>query len=264
MGWRWTGRSESQLASPVRKTRRLHARRSPPLFELSDMNQLKGPSREVERDRAEPRPACPSAATLLAAGLGQRLGGRAKSALRIGNSSLLERLVAALRDAGVSAVNVVIGPYQDQLLPLIERSGAQPVIHQQPSPSLVDSQRLALHAHASSFPTCDLLLVLADLPMLNAADVLHLLTHWSRRAPGVHALMPVVDGVRGHPLLLSSQAVLAVNGTPRHLGVRDWLSAHPDAAWPLPCSRRAYVTDLDTSEDLVKLQALMFPTAVSW
>ena len=228
------------------------------------MNPLKGPSREVDRDRAAPRPTGPIAATLLAAGLGQRLGGRAKSALRIGNSSLLERLVAALRDTGVSAVNVVIGPYQDQLLPLIERSGAQAEIHQQPSPSLVDSQRLALHSHASNFPAHDLLLVLADLPWLAAADVLHLLNHWSQRAPGIHALMPMVDEVRGHPLLLSSQAVLAMNSTPRHLGVRDWLNAHLDAVWPLPCSRRAYVTDLDTNEDLLKLQALMLPTEVAW
>ena len=228
------------------------------------MNQLKGSRREAGLDRAERRPACPIAATLLAAGLGQRLGGRAKSALQIGHRSLLERLVAALRDAGASAVNVVIGPYQDQLLPLIERSGAQAVIHQQPSPSLVDSQRLALHAHAADFPAHDLLLVLADLPWLTAADVLHLLTHWSQRAPGIHALLPVVDGVRGHPLLLSSQAVLAMNRTPRQLGVRDWLSAHLDAVWPLPCSRRAYVTDLDTHEDLVRLQALMRPTEVAW
>ena len=46
----------------------------------------------------------PVAATILAAGLGRRLGGRPKAALQIGDRSLLERLVNALRAAGIAVV----------------------------------------------------------------------------------------------------------------------------------------------------------------
>lgn len=206
----------------------------------------------------------PLAATILAAGLGQRLGGRPKATLQIGGISVLERLVAALRGAGIQAVSVVIGPYRDQLLPLIARCGAHAVVHRQPDASLVDSQRLALEAHHASFVGHDLLLVLADLPLLSAADVLPLIASWQQRAPSVHAQMPVVNGVRGHPLLLSRHAVAQISATARHLGIRDWLRSHPEAVQPFDAQRRAYVTDVDTPEDLTALQALVHPAPVVW
>ncbi|OGB17067.1 MAG: hypothetical protein A3G29_08240 [Burkholderiales bacterium RIFCSPLOWO2_12_FULL_64_99] len=211
---------------------------------------------------AAPHP--PLAATILAAGLGQRLGGRPKATLQIDGRSVLERLVAALRGAGIPAVSVVMGPYRDQLLPLAARCGAHAVEHRLPNPSLIDSQRLALQAHGAGFPGHDLLLVLADLPLLGADDVSPLLSAWRQRAPGVHALMPVVDGVRGHPLLLSSHAVAQVAATAPQLGIRDWLQRHPEAVQPVPSVRRACVTDVDTPDDLGALQALVHPMAVAW
>ena len=204
------------------------------------------------------------AATLLAAGLGQRLGGRPKACLQIGGVSVLERLAAALRGAGVQAVSVVIGPYRDELLPLIHHCGARPLEHLQSSPSLIDSQRLALDAHQGSFAGHDLLLVLADLPLLSAEDLLPLLSAWQQRAPSVHSLMPVVDGVPGHPLLLSGFAVAQIAATARHLGIRDWLSRHPEAVQPVHAQRKAYVTDIDTPNDVAALQAIVHPTSVAW
>lgn len=206
----------------------------------------------------------PLAATLLAAGLGQRLGGRPKAALQIDRSSLLERLVTALRAAGIQAVSVVIGPYREQLLPLVARCGARAVVHRQSDASLIDSQRLALQAHRDSFPGHDLLLVLADLPLLGEADISPLLAAWRRRAPSIHAQMPVVDGVRGHPLLLSGHAVAQIAATPTHLGVRDWLRSHPEAVAPVHTQRQAYVSDVDTPDDLIALQALLHPAVVAW
>jgi len=206
----------------------------------------------------------PLAATILAAGLGQRLGRRPKAALQIDGHSLLERLAAALRGAGIEPVSVVLGPYREQLLPLAARCGARPVTHHQPGASLVDSQRLALQAHQAAFAGFDLLLVLADLPLLGSADIAPLLAAWTRRAPGVHAQMPVVDGVRGHPLLLSAHAVAQVAATAGHLGIRDWLRDHPGAVAPVQSTRRAHVTDLDTPDDLRALQAQLHPAVVAW
>ena len=209
-------------------------------------------------------PHAPLAAAILAAGLGQRLGGRPKATLRIGGRSLLERLVAAMREAGVEEVSVVVGPYRDQLLPLVEGCGARALLHPQPQASLVDSQRLALDAHLSRGVGADLLLVLSDLPLLGSEDVVPLLAAGRRRAPSVHAQMPRVGGVRGHPLLLSWEAVRRVGATRRHLGIRDWLARHPGLIASLPSERRAYVTDMDTPENLAALRALFHPEPVTW
>ena len=62
-------------------------------------------------------------AVLLAAGLGTRLGGQPKAALRHpAGGTLLERSVAALHAAGVADVRVVLGPYRERLLPLVQAS----------------------------------------------------------------------------------------------------------------------------------------------
>ena len=210
----------------------------------------------------------PVAATILAAGLGRRLGGRPKAALQIGDHSLLERLVDALRAAGIEQIRIVLGPYPETLLPLAQRCGLQLLSHGRPETGLVESQRLALQTHlalgqAQGRPQ-DLLLVLADLPWLQAEHVRALLEHWQQRAAGIEAQMPLVAGVRGHPVLLSWQAVGQIAALPPDAGIRDWLKDHPGLIGPFISQQRAYITDLDTPADLAALQQAVWPEPVRW
>lgn len=196
----------------------------------------------------------PPAAIVLAAGLGQRLGGVPKAALRHPDgTSLLARSAHALRASGVSQISVVLGPYLEVLLPLATACAVRPLIHTLPHPSLIDSQRLALTDHATHQPQTDALLLLSDLPGLTAAHLAPVLAAWQSRAErgdeGIHALMPVVNGQRGHPVLLSAQAVQAIVQQPADLGVRAWLAAHPQAVQTLALDDAAYVSDADTPED---------------
>lgn len=197
----------------------------------------------------------PPAAIVLAAGLGQRLGGVPKAALRHPDgTSLLARSALALRAAGVSQISVVLGPYLDVLLPLVTACAVRPLIHTLPHPSLIDSQRLALADHAKHQPQTDALLLLSDLPGLTAAHLATVLAAWQTRADGIHALMPVVNGQRGHPVLLSAQAVQAIVQQPAELGVRAWLARHPQAVHVLTLDDGAYVGDVDTEEDIRRLE----------
>lgn len=210
------------------------------------------------------RAQAPVAATILAAGLGRRLGGRPKAALCIGGVSLLERLAGALRGAGVEQISVVIGPYEDVLRPLASACGAQVLAHGRDETLLRESQRLAVQAHLAQRPGCDMLLVLADLPLLQSADIGWLLGAWQQRPAAIEALRPVVEGVQGHPLLLSWQAVQQVAALPADLGIRDWLKRQPGLLSPLVSQQRAFVTDLDTPQDLVALQSLLQPEPLDW
>ena len=227
-----------------------------------------------------PRPPAPVprpiAATVLAAGLGHRLGSRPKATLEIDGRSLLERLTAALRGAGIEDIGVVIGPYREALVPLAAACGLRVLAHPQPHTSLIDSQRLALAAHVAGAGLAvgadegpreagaDLLLVVADLPLLAAAHVVPMLQAWRQRPLGIDAMMPRVAGVRGHPVLLSWQAVERIIATPRELDIRDWLAAHPAAVEAFPASDPAYVTDVDTPADVDRLRTLLHPTTVAW
>lgn len=203
-------------------------------------------------------------AVVLAAGHGLRLGGRAKPALQIDGVSVLERLVGALRGGGAEHVHVVVGPYRDKLQALIERCGARELPHTQASPSLIDSQRLAVQAHQAHCPHHDLLLTVADLPLLAREDVLRLLAAWQRREPSMEALFPVVDGVRGHPIVLAASAARQVAAQASGHGVRDWLEQHDPHVqkWVTRCA--AYITDVDTPADLEALGVRIGPSRLAW
>lgn len=158
----------------------------------------------------------------------------------------------------------MLGPYLQHLRPLADACGAQVLSHPAAASTLVDSQRRALEGHAAQSTGGDLLLVLADLPLLEAPDIQALLAAWRQRSASVQAQIPRVGKVRGHPVLLSWEAVLAVRATPGHAGIRDWLAGHPEAIRFMDCERLAYVTDLDTPADLEALRAWFHPQPVDW
>lgn len=208
-------------------------------------------------------PTPPPAATLLAAGLGLRLGGMPKSALLIDGRSLFERLVQTLQQAGIDDISAVIGPYAETLVPLARCSGVR-VVHQPlPKAPLVASQRLALLDHLEHRTGRDLMLLVADLPLLTGEHVVPLLKAWRERPAQVHAQVPIVNGVRGHPVCLSWQAVQAA-AQPDLSGVREWLVGAREATQVLDAAYDAYTTDLDTADDLDALRKRLHPLQVAW
>ncbi len=207
------------------------------------------------------RAAC--SATILAAGLGRRLGRRPKAALRIGDSSLLERLICALRAAGCETVGVVMGAHAPVLEPLAIRCGAEVFKHSRTDPELIDSQRLAIERHVGVRPGQDMLLLVADLPLLTGQDITTLIEVWRRRGSVMLVQIPVVNGVRGHPVILAWDAVEQIHRTPFHAGIRDWMRVHSDAVALIESDRVGFVTDLDTPEDFAALRAALHPTPVT-
>lgn len=207
--------------------------------------------------------ASPPAATLLVAGLGLRLGGMPKSALLIDGQSLFERLAQALRQAGIDNISAVIGPYAETLVPLARRSGVRVVHHREPDAQLVQSQRLAVQDHMQHQVGRDLMLLVADLPLLTSEHVVHLLEAWRERPSQIHAQVPTVHGVRGHPVCLSWPAVQAV-AQPFLGGVREWLIGAGGATQVLDTVHEAYITDLDTASDLDSVRRRLHPLPVVW
>jgi hypothetical protein len=69
--------------------------------------------------------------------------------------------------------------------------------------------------------------------------------HLALLAGSQNAFMPQCVGRAG-----ARRAVVQVSATKRHLGIRDWLRSHSKAIQPVHTARRAYVTDVDTPDDL--------------
>ncbi len=206
----------------------------------------------------------PLAAVILAAGLGSRLGFKPKAALRIAGVSLLERMTREFRAAGIHSIAVVIGPYANVYRSLASSLEIDLWEHDNLSVDLACSQRVALSRHASQHPSHDLMLTLGDLPWLDRHAIAALIAAWHRRDSRVHALVPVVHGVRGHPLMISAATVARSLDTRWPGGLRQWISAQTWKPQPFVSENDAYISDLDTPDDLDALRRRLHPRDLSW
>jgi len=177
------------------------------------------------------------AATILAAGAGSRMGRIAKAAIHVGGRAVLEWQVSALRDAGIHDISVIVGPYREQMDALMAHCAVQAVqvqaaVHDgTDAPDLVASQHTALRSHVRDRPGSDLLLMPGDLPCVRSSHLHPLQCAWNARHRDIHALVPVVAGVRGHPVLLSWAAVASMA-----------VAAPGDGATRRPCSSWTWTT----------------------
>lgn len=202
-------------------------------------------------------------AVILAAGEGRRMGRRAKGALCLDGVPVLRRQVLALQAVGVGEVVVVLGAHAATLRPLIADLAVQTVTLP-PTPSdRIASQRAGL---AQLSPTVDAaMLLLADQVLLGEPELRAMQAAWVARGAAVHSLYPVVAGQRGHPVLLSRAAIVAVRAQPEAQGVRHWQQqAGPDAVQAVASGNPHFVTDVDTPDDVQRLDAQLGGGRLRW
>lgn len=202
-------------------------------------------------------------AVILAAGEGRRMGGRPKGTLCLDGVPVLRRLVLALQAADVRDVVVVLGRHATALAPLIADLAVQTVQAPPTAGALVVSQRLGLSQLPSRVDVG--MLLLADQVLLGEPELRAMQSAWTARPPGVHSLYPVVDGQRGHPVLLSRTAIAAVLAQPEAQGVRHWQQqAGPDAVQAVAFGHPHFVTDVDMPEDVARLDARLGGGRLRW
>ena len=205
-------------------------------------------------------------AVLLAAGSGSRLGGRPKSLLELDGVALIRRAIAALAQAGVCDLVVVLGHHARLLEPALQGTAARWVVNPQPEEGQVSSQRLGL---AALDVRCEVVVVaLADQPLIDADDVRALLQAWARRPPRAAVVYPQVDGQPGNPVVFSDEVRKQILRSEPTVGARQWRQGHPAVVSPFVTPNPHYRFDIDTPEDLARFQretgrALVWPQGLA-
>ena len=189
-------------------------------------------------------------AVLLAAGTGSRMGGVAKSLIRLQGVPLINRQLIALSGAGVDEVVVVTGYARDAVeasvssFPVTLAHNAEFALGQQ------SSVRVGLQALRGNFDA--VLVVLADQPLLGAADLTELIAAFKKRPSG-HVVVPVVDGQRGNPIVMDDVALADILASDTNLACRNLVEHQPELVHVHASTNTRFVTDLDTLADLEAL-----------
>ena len=197
------------------------------------------------------------AVLLLAAGQGSRLGSHPKALLKQSGVTLLQRLLDAIQPFNPIEFIVVTGFHGDAIeesLAQMNSPLSQPIrLLRNPNPELgqASSVRLGIEALHSNFDA--LLITLSDQPNITKAEIRQILDAFLQRSAGKEILLPMVDGQRGNPVLFSNKALQNTLAVPV-LSCRAYIDAHPEQVQLWHTNNEAFISDVDTPQDMEKHQ----------
>ena len=189
-------------------------------------------------------------AVLLAAGEGRRMGGVAKSLITLQGVPLINRQLVALSGAGVDEVVVVTGHAREA----VEAAVASFPVTLAHNAAYLEGQqgsvRVGLNALGQKLDA--VLVLLADQPLIASADLTELIAAFKKRAQG-QVVVPMVNGQRGNPIVLSEVAREQIMASGTNLGCRNLIERNPELVCVHETANTRFVTDLDTPEDVAAL-----------
>ena len=196
-------------------------------------------------------------ALIPAAGKSRRMG-RPKVSLPLGGRIVLEHVIAALQEAGIDDILVVLGPQVAELAPLVQRSGARVLLPAVPTHTMRATVEQGLTWLENRFhprSRDSWFLVPADYPILEPAIVRKLVR--KRQTNRRYSIfIPTYQGRRGHPALIAWKHVAAIRALPPEIGLNVFLRSHPKQTLEVPVESPTILWDLDTPEDYRRILAV--------
>jgi molybdenum cofactor cytidylyltransferase len=193
-------------------------------------------------------------AVIPAAGKSTRMG-PPKLALPLGGRTVLERVIDAVRAAGVDTTVVVLGPHVRELAALAVAAGAHALVLGEETADMratVEHGLRWLEEQYHPAPTECWLLLPADHPTLDA-DVVRQLFQVRVLLSNRSIFLPTWEGRRGHPAVLDWKHVAGIRALPQGLGLNRYLRAQEAEVREVPVESADVLCDLDTPEDYERL-----------
>jgi molybdenum cofactor cytidylyltransferase len=183
------------------------------------------------------------AAVVLSAGFSRRMGAF-KPLLPFGSATVIERVIATIREAGVGAIRVVVGWNADVLIPVLDRCAVPWVRNER----FADGMYASVQAGVRSLPpdVAAFFLMPGDMPLVQGGTLGRLITEWDA-GPG-RILYPCYQGHRGHPPLVASQYIPEILRETPPGGLRELLGRHTADARHIEVADPGILADLDTPE----------------
>ena len=188
-------------------------------------------------------------AVVLAAGAGSRFGG-GKLLASFGGRSLIEATLDGLRGAPVDETIVVVGTEGERLRSVSIAYGARVVENQYWAEGMSTSVRVGLRACSPEARAA--VVALADQPLVGAGAVGRLVEAFEG---GARVAVATYAGKQRNPALFSREVwPLLEREMSGDRGARAVLVRHPELVTEVPCDDVADPADVDTVEDLRRLE----------
>jgi molybdenum cofactor cytidylyltransferase len=180
--------------------------------------------------------------------MSRRLG-EPKQLIRVGESSLLERVINAARQSRASEVVLIVGFAADQILKAVSTDGIKVVVNGAYEEGMSSSLRAGIGAVHPQ--TQAALIVLADQPFVRPSTLDRLIEHHHRFKPQV--VIPTYKGFRGNPVLLDRSLFPEMAEIKGDVGCRAIFGRLTGSIAKLEIDDPGILLDVDTREDVEKL-----------
>ena len=180
------------------------------------------------------------AGIILAAGASSRMGDD-KALLLWHNRSFLEHLLAALRNAPVDLVRVVLGANADEVQRRIALGAGQVVVN----PDWQKGMLSSLTAGLDSLPpdTESAIVCLVDHPCISSRLIQALIANF--RATRKPIVIPTYQGRRGHPVLFAASLFDELRAAPPDIGARHVVRQHATDVLEVPTDEEGVMLNIN-------------------
>lgn len=182
-------------------------------------------------------------AVILAAGYSSRMG-VFKPLLKIGEATVLERIVRLFQEPGIENVVVVVGHQWHELTPFVEQWGASWIKNEHFERGMFSSVQTGVRALPSDVTA--FFVLPADIPLVRPQTIRDLLHHFNQLQGSI--VYPVFQGRKGHPPLISSRyrdEILLHDGSG---GLAAVLRRHEREAAHVEVADAHILADMDTPD----------------
>jgi CTP:molybdopterin cytidylyltransferase MocA len=192
-------------------------------------------------------------ALIPAAGHSVRMG-RPKLLLPLGGETILERLLHAARDGGLTRAIVVVRPDDEELAEVAVRAGADVVRLRAATPDMRATVLAGLDWIEARLPLTErpgFFLIPADHPVVSGNVFRTLAARIGQDRDSI--IVPTFEGRRGHPVWIAWSHVAGIRTVAEGRGLNAYLRSQAAQTLEAPWPTAEVLIDLDTMEDYERL-----------
>ena len=174
--------------------------------------------------------------------------GKQKMLLPYGGKTVIEHIVTQVLQCGVDGITVVLGHDAGEIAAKLTPLPVQRVVNDDYAGGMITSVRHGLETVPPE--TGAALIVLGDQPDITPAVVDQLIEGFRRAGKGI--VVPLFEGRRGHPILVSTNYRDAVMTRYEDTGLRGLLVDNPEDVAEISVDHPGILLDMDTPKDYAR------------